>query len=188
MNFKGTQSEINVKAAFAGESQARNKYTYFAAEARKEGQEDIAILFEKMADNEREHAKIWFKLLNDGFGDVATNLQDAAKGENYEWTSMYPQFAEQARADGLELLATMFERVSAIETDHERRFLETLIAFKTKQSNTKTSTAPKQTTSAGQPVQAGKPYRCMFCGHSEATRPDVCPVCEAIGSFESVKN
>lgn len=175
MDIKGTKSEQNVMAAFAGESQARNKYTYFAAEARKEGHEDIAELFERMADNETEHAKIWFKLLNGGLGNVNDNLQAAASGENYEWKSMYPGFAADARAEGNEILAMMFEKVASIESDHERRFLEAFLAYK---ENLSADVVPMH------PKSDAPRYRCAFCGATSDSPLDVCPLCEAIGAFE----
>ena len=119
-NIKGTKTEANLMAAFAGESQARNKYTFYASKARKEGYVQIANLFEETANNEKEHAKIWFKLLHDGeIADTATNLKDAAAGENYEWTDMYASFAEDARAEGFPRIAALFEMVGKIEKEHE---------------------------------------------------------------------
>ena len=118
--YQGTQTEKNLMAAFAGESQARNKYTYFASKAKKEGFEQIAALFLKTADNEKEHAKLWFKEL-DGIGDTAQNLKDAAEGENYEWTDMYAGFADVAEKEGFKDLAVKFRLVAAIEKAHEER-------------------------------------------------------------------
>lgn len=177
MNLKGTKSEKNILEALAGESKARNKYTYYALKAHEEGHTEIAKLFEKMADNEMEHAKIWFKMLNNGLGTTEDNLQDAAKGENYEWISMYPTFAKDARAEGLEMLATMFERVAAIEQSHEQKFLKEYVKFVTEKQH------------QSSPAQASKEvYQCMFCGYtqeiSSAEPPVVCPVCQAIGAFE----
>lgn len=168
MNIKGTKSEANIKKALFGESLARNKYTYFAQKAKEEGNEEMAHLFERMATNEMNHAKIWFKVINQ-IGTTNDNLKEAASGEYDEWTSMYPSFAQTAREEGLEELAMMFEKVAEIEKDHERQFL---LAF-AKNSNIK-----KEET------KTKKGYRCMFCGASFEHRPDVCPVCEAIGSFE----
>ena len=126
-NIKGTQTEKNLQAAFAGESQARNKYTYFASKARKEGFEQIADIFEETAHNEKEHAKIWFKLLNGGeIGTTAENLKAAAEGENYEWTDMYADFAKTAKEEGFERIAKLFEMVGAIEKHHEERYLKLL--------------------------------------------------------------
>ena len=116
MELKGTKTEKNLMAAFAGESEARNKYTYYASKAKKDGYVQIAALFEETAANEKEHAKIWFKLLHDGaVGPTAENLEDAAQGENYEWTDMYPSFAKEAREEGFEQIAALFEAVAAIE-------------------------------------------------------------------------
>ena len=126
-NLKGTKTEANLQAAFAGESQARNKYNYYASKARKDGYEQIAELFEETANNEKEHAKIWFKLLHGGaVPDTLTNLADAAAGENYEWTDMYAGFAKEARAEGFEDIAKLFEMVADIEKHHEERYLKLL--------------------------------------------------------------
>lgn len=128
MELKGSKTEANLSAAFAGESQARNKYTYYASKARKEGYVQIANLFEETAGNEKEHAKIWYKLLQEG-GEVATttvNLKDAAEGEHYEWTDMYPGFAKDAREEGFTKIAALFEMVAAIEKHHEQRYLDLL--------------------------------------------------------------
>ena len=128
MELKGSKTEANLAAAFAGESQARNKYSYYASKARKEGYVQIANLFEETAGNEKEHAKIWFKLLQEG-GEIATtakNLKDAAAGEHYEWTDMYVNFAKDARAEGFTKIAALFEMVAAIEKHHEQRYLDLL--------------------------------------------------------------
>ena len=120
MNLKGTRTEANLMAAFAGESQARNKYTYYASKAKKDGYVQIAQLFEETANNEKEHAKIWFKLLHDGgIPDTLDCLKDAAGGEHYEWTEMYADFAKEAREEGFETIAILFEKVAAIEKEHE---------------------------------------------------------------------
>mgnify|MGYP001417683992 CR=1 FL=1 len=119
--YSGTQTEKNLEAAFAGESQARNKYTYFASVAKKQGFEQIADLFLKTANNEKEHAKMWFKELN-GIGDTAENLLAAAEGENYEWTDMYKEFAQTAKEEGFDKIATLFEEVAKIEKEHEERY------------------------------------------------------------------
>lgn len=198
MEFKGTKSEENLKAALAGESLARNKYTYYALQAIIEGHDDIAEFFEKMANNEKEHAKIWFKMLYGGLGETSANLRDAASSENYEWKSMYPGFAADARADGLEMLAAMFEKVAAIENDHERSFLEKFLQFKTGSSVETHLNIPNKSSASERPVShveetsnvtasGTEKYRCMFCGNLEETRLDVCPVCGAIGAFERVK-
>lgn len=126
MNLKGSKTEANLQAAFAGESQARNKYTYYASKAKKDGYVQIAALFEETANNEKEHAKIWFKLLHDGIPDTATNLKDAAAGENYEWTDMYATFAKEAKEEGFDHIAYLFEEVAKIEKEHEERYLKLL--------------------------------------------------------------
>lgn len=174
MDFSGTRTEENIKAAFAGESQARNRYTYFAAQAHNEGNQEIADLFERMAKNELTHAQLWFKIMNHGLGDSLTNLQQAAAGENYEWLEMYPQFAEDAREEGFEEIAELFEKVASIESDHEHTFLRAFVKMQSASNGTPHVEAPVK-----------KPaYRCMFCGATSETYQDVCPVCEAIGAYE----
>ena len=127
MELKGSKTEQNLMTAFAGESQARNKYTYYASKARKDGYEQLAAIFQETADNEKEHAKLWFKELHGGdIPDTATNLEDAAAGENYEWTDMYKNFAETAREEGFTRLAMLFEKVGEIEKEHEKRYLTLL--------------------------------------------------------------
>ena len=127
MELKGTKTEANLMAAFAGESQARNKYDYYASQAKKDGYVQIADLFEETARNEKEHAKIWFKLLKGGkIPETTVNLEDAADGENYEWTDMYATFAKEAREEGFESIAVLFDRVGAIEKEHEERYLKLL--------------------------------------------------------------
>ncbi len=161
--YSGTQTEKNLLAAFAGESQARNKYTYFASKAKKEGYEQIAALFQKTADNEKEHAKIWFKELN-GIADTATNLKAAAEGENYEWTDMYAEFAKTADEEGFKELAEKFRMVAAIEKEHEERYRALLNNVEMKEVFKKSEV---------------KVWECRNCGHivvgTEA--PEVCPVC-----------
>ena len=161
--YAGTQTEKNLEAAFAGESQARNKYTYFASKAKKEGYEQIAALFLKTADNEKEHAKLWFKELN-GIGTTAENLADAANGENYEWTDMYAEFAETAEKEGFHELAQKFRLVAAIEKHHEERYRALL-------SNVEMQEVFKKS--------EVKVWECRNCGHiivgTEA--PEVCPTC-----------
>ena len=161
--YAGTQTEKNLEAAFAGESQARNKYTYFASKAKKEGFEQIAALFLKTADNEKEHAKMWFKELN-GIGTTAENLADAANGENYEWTDMYAEFAETAEKEGFRELAQKFRLVAAIEKHHEERYRALL-------SNVEMQEVFKKS--------EVKVWECRNCGHiivgTEA--PEVCPTC-----------
>ena len=125
-NLKGTKTEANLQAAFAGESQARNKYTYFASKAKKDGYVQIANIFEETANNEKEHAKMWYKLLNDGIGTTAENLLEAANGENFEWTDMYANFAKEAREEGFDEIAALFEGVAAIEKEHEERYRKLL--------------------------------------------------------------
>ena len=124
--LKGTRTEANLQTAFAGESMARNKYTFFASKAKKDGYVQIAKIFEETAANEKEHAKIWFKLLNGGIDDTAANLKAAAEGENYEWTDMYATFAKEAREEGFDHIADLFEMVGAIEKEHEERYRKLL--------------------------------------------------------------
>ncbi len=161
--YKGTQTEKNLEAAFAGESQARNKYTYFASKAKKEGFEQIAALFLKTADNEKEHAKMWFKEL-EGIGSTAENLGAAADGENHEWTDMYAGFAKTAEEEGFPELAEKFRMVAAIEKHHEERYRELLKNVETAAVFAKSEV---------------KVWECRNCGHivvGEAA-PEVCPVC-----------
>lgn len=161
--LKGTKSEKNLREAFAGESQARNKYTYFASAAKKEGYEQIAALFLETAENEKEHAKIWFKKLS-GLGNTMDNLKAAASGENGEWTDMYPRMAAEAREEGFEDLALLFEGVARIEKGHEERYKQLL-------ENIEEGKVFKRD---------GKVYwKCRNCGHiHEGTEaPEVCPVC-----------
>lgn len=173
-SIKGTQTEQNIKAALQGESLARNTYTFFGEKAKEDGYEDIAALFERMGRNETAHARIWYKLLNNGMKDTDANIQEAAYNENSEWRSMYPEFAQKAREEGLDEIADIFERVALIEKDHERSFLSAFVQLKSGQTITAVdSQKPTKTI-----------YRCMFCGAVHDTRPDVCPVCSAIGSFE----
>ena len=163
--YAGTQTEKNLEAAFAGESMARNKYTYYASKAKKEGYEQIAALFLKTADNEKEHAKMWFKELHNGVGNTAQNLGDAAAGENYEWTDMYAGFAKTAEEEGFPELAAKFRLVAAIEKHHEERYLALLKNVETAEVFKKSSV---------------KVWECRNCGHiivGEAA-PDVCPTCD----------
>ena len=161
--YSGTQTEKNLEAAFAGESQARNKYTYFASKAKKEGFEQIAALFLKTADNEKEHAKMWFKEL-EGLGDTAQNLSAAAEGENYEWTDMYAGFAETAEKEGFPELARKFRMVAAIEKHHEERYRALLKNVELQQVFQKSEV---------------KIWECRNCGHIivGTAVPEVCPVC-----------
>ena len=161
--YAGTQTEKNLMAAFSGESEARNKYTYFASIAKKEGYEQIAALFLKTADNEKEHAKMWFKEL-DGIHDTETNLKAAAEGENYEWTDMYAGFAETAEKEGFTELAAKFRLVAAIEKSHEERYRALLKNIETCEVFKKSSV---------------KIWECRNCGHlvvGEAA-PEICPTC-----------
>lgn len=171
--YQGTQTEKNLQTAFAGESQARNKYTYFASVAKKEGFEQISALFTKTADNEKEHAKMWFKELG-GLSNTAANLQQAAEGENYEWTDMYEGFAKTADAEGFHDLAEKFRGVAAIEKHHEERYRALLKNVETKQVFAKSSV---------------KVWECRNCGHivvgTEA--PAVCPVCAHPQSYFEVR-
>lgn len=162
--LKGSKTEANMMAAFAGESQARNKYTYFASVARKEGYNQIADFFEETAGNEKEHAKIWFKLFNDGVGTTEENLAAAAGGENYEWTDMYKGFAQTAREEGFDKIAFLFEGVAKIEKMHEERYKQLL-------ENLKSGKVFKR--------EGQKAWHCMNCGHIHYgdSAPEVCPVC-----------
>ena len=164
MNLKGTKTEKNLQAAFAGESQARNKYTYYASQAKKEGFEQISAIFTETANNEKEHAKIWFKLLNDGIPDTAACLKDAAAGENYEWTDMYARMAREAREEGFEELAVKFELVAKVEAAHEKRYLQLL-------NNLKNDKTFKGDAPLG--------WKCRNCGyiHEGLEAPDLCPCC-----------
>ena len=161
--YAGTKTEKNLEAAFAGESQARNKYTYFASKAKKEGYEQIAALFLKTADNEKEHAKLWFKELN-GIGDTKENLSDAADGENYEWTDMYEEFAKTADEEGFPELAAKFRGVAAIEKAHEERYRALLKNIEMQEVFKKSEV---------------KVWECRNCGHIVVgtSAPEVCPVC-----------
>ena len=167
--YAGTQTEKNLQAAFAGESQARNKYTYFASKAKKEGYEQIAALFLKTADNEKEHAKRWFKEL-EGIGTTAQNLAAAADGENYEWTDMYEGFAKTAVAEGFDKLAQKFRMVGEIEKTHEERYRALLHNVETAQVFEKSEV---------------KVWECRNCGHVVigTKAPEVCPVCDHPQSY-----
>ena len=162
--YAGTQTEKNLEAAFAGESMARNKYTYFASKAKKEGFEQISALFLKTADNEKEHAKMWFKELG-GIGNTAENLLHAAEGENYEWTDMYAGFAETAEAEGFYELAGKFRLVAAIEKSHEERYRKLLENVQTAKVFEKSEV---------------KVWECRNCGHIVVgtTAPELCPTCD----------
>ena len=174
MELKGSRTEANLMAAFAGESQARNKYTYYASKAKKEGYVQIASIFEETAANEKEHAKIWFKLLHDGVPGTLDNLRDAADGENFEWTDMYAKFAAEAREEGFDHIAYLFGEVGKIEKEHEERYRK-LIAN----------------------IEGGLVFsregdciwQCANCGHIVVGKkaPDVCPVCEHPQSYFQLK-
>lgn len=171
--YSGSQTEKNLEAAFAGESQARNKYTYFASVAKKQGFEQIADLFLKTADNEKEHAKMWFKELN-GIGDTAENLLAAAEGENYEWTDMYEDFAKTAEEEGFTELAHKFRLVAAIEKHHEERYRALL-------RNVETAEVFKRSEI--------KVWECRNCGHIVVGKeaPEVCPVCNHPQSYFEIQ-
>jgi len=163
-NLKGSRTEANLMAAFAGESQARNKYTYYASKAKKDGYEQIAAIFTETANNEKEHAKIWFKLLHEGIQDTLTNLKDAAAGENYEWTEMYADFARVAKEEGFDHIAYLFEEVGKIEKEHEERY-KALVA------NIENDAVFKK--------DSEQVWICANCGHIHVgtAAPEVCPVC-----------
>ena len=166
--YAGTKTEANLMAAFAGESQARNQYTYFASKAKKEGYEQIAALFLKTADNEKEHAKLWLKEL-DGIGDTAENLLHAAEGENYEWTDMYEGFAKDAEAEGFTTLAAKFRMVAAIEKHHEERYRALLKNVETAQVFEKSEVKVWECRNCGHIVVGTKaPLACPTCAHPQA--------------------
>ncbi|MBN7774191.1 rubrerythrin [Clostridium aminobutyricum] len=164
-DLKGTKTLANLMEAFAGESMARNKYTYFASKAKKEGYEQIAAIFEETAGNEKEHAKIWYKLIHDGVGTTEENLKAAAEGEHYEWTDMYARMAEEAKEEGFTKIATLFEMVAAIEKEHDER-------YKTLLKNLQNDSVFKK--------DAEHEWYCANCGHilTGKEAPHVCPVCE----------
>ena len=175
MDLKGSKTEANLMAAFAGESQARHKYTYYASKAKKEGYEQIAAIFTETAENEKEHAKIWFKLLHDGsVPDTMTNLKDAAEGENYEWTDMYASFAETAKEEGFTKIAYLFEAVGKIEKEHEERYRKLV-----------------QNIEEGKVFEYGdiKVWKCRNCGHIHVAlkAPEVCPVCDHPKAYFELK-
>ena len=175
MELKGSKTEQNLMTAFAGESQARNKYTFFASQAKKDGYEQIAAIFQETADNEKEHAKLWFKLLNGGtIGSTEENLKAAASGENYEWTDMYAEFAKTAKEEGFARIAYLFEEVGKIEKEHEERYLKLLENVK-----------------EGKVFEAGevKIWKCRNCGHIVVgtSAPEVCPVCNHPKAFFEIK-
>ncbi|MCH5269277.1 MAG: rubrerythrin family protein [Lachnospiraceae bacterium] len=174
-DLKGTKTEANLQAAFAGESQARNKYTYFASKAKKDGYVQIAAIFEETANNEKEHAKLWYKLLNGGsVSDTVKNLKEAAGGENYEWTEMYPTFAKEAREEGFDDIAWLFESVAAIEKEHEERYKKLLANIEGDLVFSK---------------EGDVVWQCANCGHICVGKkaPEVCPVCSHPQSYFQVK-
>lgn len=174
MELKGSKTEQNLMTAFAGESMARNKYTYFASKAKKDGYVQIANIFEETANNEKEHAKMWFKLLNGGIGSTLDNLAAAAEGENYEWTDMYANFAKEAREEGFDHIADLFDGVAAIEKEHEERYrklfanIEEGVVF----------------SKDGDVI-----WQCANCGHICVGKkaPEVCPVCAHPQSYFQIK-
>ena len=174
MELKGSRTEANLAAAFAGESQARNKYTYFASKAKKDGYVQIAAIFEETANNEKEHAKLWYKLLNGGIGSTVENLKAAADGENHEWTDMYETFAKEAREEGFDEIARLFEGVAAIEKEHEERYRKLLANIEKELVFSKD----------GDVV-----WQCANCGHVCIGKkaPEVCPVCDHPQSYFQVK-
>ena len=173
MELKGSKTEANLMAAFAGESQARNKYTYYASKAKKEGYNQIAAIFEETAGNEKEHAEIWFKLFH-GVGTTSENLADAAAGENYEWTDMYKNFAQTAKEEGFTKIAYLFEAVGAIEKEHEERYNKL-----------------KANLDGGKVFKRDEPqvWICANCGHIHVgpAAPGVCPVCDHPQAYFKIK-
>ena len=176
MELKGSKTEANLNTAFAGESMARNKYTYYASQAKKDGYEQIADIFMETAENEKEHAKLWFKALhNDAIPDTVTNLKDAAEGENYEWKEMYPEFAKVAREEGFKQIAVLFEKVGNVEELHEARYLALLknieegIVFKRDEAVM---------------------WKCRNCGyvHVGKDAPKVCPACKHSQSYFELRS
>ena len=173
-NLKGTKTQANLMTAFAGESQATNKYRYYASKAKKDGFVQIANIFEETANNEKEHAKLWFKLLHDGIGSTMDNLKDAAEGENYEWTDMYATFAKEAREEGFDKIAALFEGVAAIEKEHEERYRKLLKNIEDEVVFSKD----------GDVI-----WHCANCGHIVIGKkaPEVCPVCAHPQAYFQIK-
>ena len=172
--IKGTKTEQNLNAAFSGESQARVKYQFYASKAKKEGYEQIAAIFQETSDNEKEHAKIWYKLLHDGVADTMTNLKDAADGENYEHTDMYKKFAEDAREEGFNEIAELFEKVGEIEKHHEERYRKLI------------ENIEKGMVFKGDGVTV---WKCRNCGyiHIGDSAPEKCPVCDHPQSYFEIQ-
>lgn len=173
-SLKGTKTEANLMEAFAGESMARNKYDYYASKAKKDGYEQIAEFFTETAANEKEHAKIWFKLLHNGIADTETNLVDAANGENFEWTDMYARFAEEAKAEGFDAIAKLFSLVAEVEKSHEERYLKLMANLKNGDVFERKEIVV---------------WRCRNCGHLHTGEkaPEVCPVCAHPKSYFMIK-
>lgn len=174
MELKGSKTLENLQTAFSGESQARNKYTYFASKAKKDGYVQISKIFEETANNEKEHAKIWFKLINDGIGSTSENLLAAAEGENYEWTDMYATFAKEAKEEGFDHIAYLFESVGKIEKEHEERYRKLLANVEDEIVFSKDNDVI---------------WQCSNCGHICVGKkaPEVCPVCNHPQSYFEVK-
>ena len=175
MELHGSKTEKNLLEAFAGESQARNKYTYYASQAKKDGYVQISKIFEETANNEKEHAKIWFKLLHEGaVPDTIKNLEDAAAGENYEWTDMYARFAKEAKEEGFDTISALFELVGKIEKEHEERYRKLLAAVKNGTVFEKTEKVV---------------WECSNCGHTyeSETALELCPVCKHPKSYFYIK-
>ncbi|MDD3400249.1 MAG: rubrerythrin family protein [Eubacteriales bacterium] len=174
MELKGSRTESNLMAAFAGESQARNKYTYYSSVAKKEGYEQISKIFLETADNEKEHAKIWFKLLRDGMPNTMDALLDAAGGENYEWTEMYAQFAKEAREEGFTKIAGLFEMVAKIEKEHEERYRKLIKNLETDEVFIREDVVI---------------WECSNCGHIHVGKkaPEKCPVCDHPKAFFKIR-
>ena len=172
--LKGTKTLENLKSAFSGESEARNKYTYYASRAKKEGYNQIAEFFLETAENEKEHAKMWFKLIVGGIGSTKENLEDAADGENFEWTDMYKNFAKDAREEGLDDIAVLFEQVGEIEKTHEERYLKLLENIE----NNKVFEKDEEVV-----------WECGNCGHTILGKnaPEKCPVCDHPKSYFFIK-
>ena len=172
--IKGTKTEKNLNTAFSGESQARVKYQFYASKAKKEGYEQIAAIFQETSDNEKEHAKIWYKLLHDGVADTMTNLKDAADGENYEYTDMYAKFAVEAREEGFNEIAELFEKVGEIEKHHEERYRKLI------------ENIEKGMVFKGDGVTV---WKCRNCGyiHIADSAPEVCPVCNHPQSYFEIQ-
>lgn len=174
MELKGSRTEANLMSAFAGESMATNKYTYFASKAKKDGYQQIAAIFEETAGNEREHAKLWYKILSGGIGDTLENLGHAAEGENYEWTDMYNKFAKEAREEGFEEIARLFDGVAAVEKEHEERYRKLI-------SNMEQGIVFSR--------DGDMVWVCRNCGHIVIGKqaPEICPVCAHPQAYFQIK-